>query len=563
MFQLVFDDSGVLRDNPDIQAISYLRLLYNAAKKVEVPCEDHRTWKCVDEFFKVDLLCRSPSLEWDGDSIRLPILDNICLSDITSGNRVRNRQMDLFGSTPTRTDSPVATPETLEATQRVADIVSSMLGRFEPAEWRTKHGPGAVADMRHTQFKYDFPTWPAKLSNVFPLAEFGFANLGLWAEYAGGDGSAFSEHEPPSKLIDVPKTLKTPRLIASEPVSHQWCQQAIKDFLTDSLARTPLNRAIHFRDQRENQGLALEASHTQSHATIDLSSASDRLSCWTVERIFRRNHSLVEALHATRTRWVVNTIDRKSPTFHRLRKFACMGSACTFPVQSYVFAILAVSAVIVSRKLPITIKSIRRISQEVRVFGDDMIVPIDGWTTLQGILGSLELEVNRTKTFYSGKFRESCGLDAYDGNDVSAVYSKTIPDVSRPGSIISLVETHNNFAMRGYWRICEYIKSTVMRERRFLFPCVPIGSGTFGWAHPLGYDYSGLKTRYNRDLQRTEVLVDSIVNRTRRLPPESGSGLLQYFTECTKPPLSKEDRLGPNQRVTTSLRRRWEARMAA
>ncbi|UJQ85001.1 MAG: putative replicase protein [Alehxovirus allofundihabitans] len=557
LLQLVFDDSGVLRANPDIQAISYLRQLYYAAKKVKVPCEDSRTWEHVNEFFKVDLQCRHPSLEWDEDVIRTSDLDSVCLSDATVRSRDCGGNLSLFDGEPTQSDPP---PErsTLEATQRVADIVSSLIGRFDPLEWRTKHGPGAVADLGRTQFKYDFPTWPAKLSGVFPQAEFAFANYGLWLDSLGSDGHFPSENEPPSKLIAVPKTLSGPRLIASEPVSHQWCQQAVKDFLATRLAETPIRSSIRFDDQTQNQAFALRASHTQSHVTVDLSSASDRLSCWVVERIFRRNHSLIEALHATRTRWVINTIDRKSPRYHRLRKFACMGSACTFPVQSYVFCILAVSSVLVSRGIYPTIRSIQKASQEVRVFGDDIIVPSDGWTVLQGLLGHLGLEVNHKKTFENGKFRESCGVDAYDGTDVTPTYSMTYPEVSRPGSIMSLVDTHNNFAKRGYWRVCEYIKSTVLKVRHFAFPQVPIGSGTLGWADPMGYDYSRLRRRYNRDLHRVEYLCDSAISRVTRTPPRSGSGILQYFTEAKHPPLSKEERLGPLQRVTSSLRRRWE-----
>lgn len=361
---------------------------------------------------------------------------------------------------------------------------------------------------------------------------FGFANYAHWADFSSSEMSRtlFSEHEPPSRLIAVPKTLKGPRLIASEPVSHQWCQQLVKDFLTRSLRGTPISSTIHFRDQSENQAFAKMASHTQSHVTIDLSSASDRLSCWVVERAFRANSSLLLALHATRTRWVVNTIDRKSPQFHKLRKFACMGSACTFPVQSYVFSILGCAALLYSRGVTPTISSIRKVAQEVRVFGDDIIIPKDGWTVLQGLLGHLGLKVNPQKTYDSGNFRESCGLDAYDGHDVTPTYSMTYPDVSRPESIMSCVATFNNFAMQGLLGTARYIKSRVARIKRLRLLHVPIGSGTFGWFDIDGEGNGHLNKRWNDHLHRVEYRADQPIGRSTRFLPKSDSVLLQYFT---------------------------------
>lgn len=554
----VFDESGVLRVDSDATCILLLRQLFLAAKKVKVACSDSRTWEHVHEFFETDRNVPSPTLSWDEDDIRLALLRDLHLGDPCSARPAPLFEHDHFDCA--RREEFLSIPESgaLEAVQRTADIVSSLLGKFDPSEWRAKHGPGAVADQHHTQFKYDFPSWPSKLSNVFPLEVFGFANYSDWAAFVSGKDAhhLFSENEPPSKLISVPKTLKGPRLIASEPVSHQWCQQTIKDYFVGRLSSTPIARSIHFHNQSYNQEAARRASHTQSHVTVDLSSASDRLSCWTVERIFRRNSSLVAALHASRTRWVANAIDKKSPQFHKLRKFSCMGSACTFPVQSYVFAIVAIGSVLYSRNMPVTIKTIRKISREVLVFGDDIIIPKDGWNLLQEMLGHLRLKVNPHKTFFSGSFRESCGLDAYDGTDVTPTYSMTYPEVSRPESIASCVSTSNNFAMRGLLNASRYVRSRVLRLRRFALPYVPIGSGAFGW---YDYDMVGnqhLDRRWNTALYRLEFRVDSLCSRSTRSQPDSNGLLLQFFT-VGRPTFLSGDRLGVVGRTATSIRRRW------
>ena len=559
LYRRVFDDFGVLRADLDVASISYIRQLHYAAKKVKVDCNDSRTWEHVHEFYQIDQEIRSPSLNWDEDEFRIDDIRNLHIGDsdflspaplFDSGHNDQSERAESL---------PQLAYDFADVVQRTADCIVAAIGGFNPSDWRTKHGPGAVADQRHTSFKYDFPNWPAKLERVFPMALFGFPNYASWASHLGDEGAhkLFTEHEPPSRLIAVPKTLKGPRLIAAEPVSHQWCQQSILDFLVTRLASTPISSSIRFRDQTANQELARRASHTQSHATIDLSSASDRLSCWVVERIFRRSPTLVEAFHASRTRWVANAIDRKSPQFHKLRKFACMGSACTFPVQSYVFAILALASVLYVRKLSPSNATLRRISREVQVFGDDIIIPTDSWEVLQGLLGNLGLKVNHSKTFGFGRFRESCGLDAYDGHDVTPTYISTYPDVSRPESITSSVDVHNNYAMRGWYVVSDYVKSAVRSLKRFSIMNVPMGSGSFGWYDHDWIGNSHLRRRWNSDLHRVECQVDMVCTKSTKAPVARDSSLLQYFTEVRPVPFIKGDRIGIARRPSTSLRRRW------
>ena len=557
MWLCVFDEFGLLRVDADKHAIRCLRQLLYAAKKVKIACPTSKTWNTVNEYFQIDREARLPSLNWDEDELRIDDLRDLNFCDpcvLSPAPLFDSHRDDDYQRGPS--------PELvrgLDTLQGVSDIVSATLGSFDPEEWRTKHGPGAVADQRHTQFKYDFPCWPAKLDRVFDVATFAFANFAASAAWSASDDGSFlyRNHEPSAKMIAVPKTYKGPRLIAAEPVAHQWCQQSILDFLTSRLANTPISRSIHFRDQSENQEFARRASHTGSHATIDLSSASDRLTCWTVERSFRRNPSLVLALHASRTRSVSNDIDKLSPQFHKLRKFACMGSACTFPVQSYVFCMMAVAAVLCSREQRPTITSIRQVAREVRVFGDDIIIPTDAVDTLLGILGHLGLKVNLAKTFVSGKFRESCGLDAWDGDDVTPTYSMTYPDKSRPESVISAVATHNNFAMRGWWSVCSYIKSRTPSRMRTALAKLPTGSGLFGW---FDTDWEGndhLERRYNPILQRVERRALVVRSGTSRHQTMGESQLLQFFTEARPVTYLVGDRIGIAEKLRTNLVRRW------
>ena len=260
----VFDEVGMLRADIDPQMIRFLRQLFYAAKKVKVPCSDSSTWEHVHEFFDIDQEVQLPTLNWDDSELCKDKLATLSLS--VSGAVF---SVPLFPNLESQgeggAESSLYIGKALTSVQMTADIVSSILGGFNPLEWRTKHGPGAVSDQRHTQFKYDFPNWPEKLSNVFPLADFGFPNFASWAAFVRTQdaNAGFRLHEPPSRLIAVPKTLKGPRLIAAEPVAHQWCQQSILDFLVTRIAKTPISSSIRFKDQSANAKLALRASHTQ------------------------------------------------------------------------------------------------------------------------------------------------------------------------------------------------------------------------------------------------------------------------------------------------------------
>lgn len=543
LFLKVFEPSGVLLEHPDITAILFLRQLFYAAKKLRITCDEQRTSNAVSEFLRIEEQMRLPTLSWVEDKLDLTHAGNLHLADClqrggsssTASSEGSGPSGELFQS---EHSTGSTTASLLDTIQRTADIVSSSFGWFEPSSWRVKHGPGAVSDLKGGNSKYSFPNWPDKLESMFPLSEFAFANLGIWAQAVNDDSVAirgFSRHEPPAKLIAVPKTQKAPRLIASEPTAHQWAQQSLNEFIRETTAETPISDAISFRDQRPNMDLALKASATGTHATIDLSSASDRLSLWVVERIFRRNLRLVEALHSCRTRWLVNEIDKKLSRYIVLRKLAAQGAAFTFPVQTVVYAVIAVGCMLHALELPVTSRNIRRMAREVQVFGDDIIVPIDVWDTVASVLNTLGFEVSQSKTFGTGKFRESCGCDAYDGVDVTPAYYLQAYDRTRPASVASCVQSSNNFHRKGFWHVSAWIVSTLPEWIQKNLPSVPTDSGTFGLESYCGFSLNHLSMRWNETLQCDEFRCVMVVTKTRRTPAHWEANLLQYYTEAPNP----------------------------
>ena len=373
-----------------------------------------------------------------------------------------------------------------------------------------------------------------------------------------------SLHEPPSRLLAVPKTAKGPRLIASEPTAHQWCQQLVKRFLEERLIGLFDTNFISFRNQGLSQALVSKASLDRSLATVDLSSASDRLTCWLVERAFRGNQSLLKALHATRTRWTVDCVDKHSPpNYFVSKKFASQGTAVTFPVQSIIFLIIALTACGFSAKHPEDFfcnnkvrNLIGRFSRKVRVFGDDIIIPEHGYESLCRLLHLLGLKVNLDKSYVKGHFRESCGMDCFKGVDVTPVKTKCIV-ATGPQSRQSLIDYANNLHKAGLWHAAKAVESMLPEWVLKNLPVVGIGCGGAGRISFTGTSREHLRKRYNDKLHRYEYRQYVQIARSKRIPTNTLAGVLQYFAEAPLPTTKWVH--GIQARVKTSDSLGWRA----
>jgi len=527
----VFDSSGILRQTPDPKAIFLLRQLLGVVRKLELASGKRDTCNSVDAFFREDEEVRHGSLDW-GHHDSFGAENAVALDFVDAADPVDAGMDDLFED---HTNSPRLNYEHARKVQQAADLISSVLGVFDPLAWRPKHGPGAVSDQRFGSYKYNFRSWPERLERTFPYADLAFANYAQVPVVPYGSKHCQAlQKEVPAKLAAVPKTLSKPRLIASEPTSHQWCQQIVKDYFYTRVERSILSRFVTFNDQVKNGQLALRASMDGSCATIDLSSASDRVSCWHVERLFRRLPSLLEALQSSRTVWVTQTISRTSPRYHYLRKYSTMGNATTFPVQSLFFLSLALGTVAFCRGRQVNFGFLRELGEwQVRVFGDDIIVPADCSRAMVGCLEALNLRVNLGKTFLDGKFRESCGVDAYGGHDVTTVNILSKPSGASPGSIVSSVDVHHNLAEAGLLETAAFVRKTAEPLVHFKVPTVTHRSGLFGWSD-LDPSPAVLKTRWDRDLFRLERYALRVRTQEDKLPAEESYGLLQYFIEAPK-----------------------------
>jgi hypothetical protein len=196
--------------------------------------------------------------------------------------------------------------------------------------------------------------------------------------------------------------------------------------------------------------------------------------------------------------------------------------------------------------------NIKSLIGQVAVFGDDIVIPVDSRELLVEALEILDFKVNTAKSFWTGRFRESCGIDAFRGHDVTPAYWRTFND-GKPESLASTVETRNNFYKKSLYTAADRLASTIRKD----IPYVHMGSGVFGLKSNVPADYSGFKTRFNKHLQRTEIFVASLIARQTKVPIENDSALLQYFTEDPDP-LTKWTS-GIPQRPLVKIRQRWVA----
>lgn len=222
-----------------------------------------------------------------------------------------------------------------------------------------------------------------------------------------------------STLTTVPKTAKTDRTIAIEPLLNVFFQLGV-----DHAIRSKLKRAWGYdlNTQEVNQSLAYEGSVNGNLATIDLSMASDTISLKLCEMLLPEAwYDLLLDLRCYKT----NLDGRVIP----LEKISSMGNGYTFALESLIFGAL-------------TRCSIRRTKSERRssVYGDDIILPCTAVSYLTDLLNLCGFSINKDKSFWWGPFRESCGMDFFEGYNVRPLFLK-----NAVGSLADLFYLHNSF----------------------------------------------------------------------------------------------------------------------
>ncbi len=447
--ELIFDRAtGAMLNSPSEEAVRCLRQICVLFKKIEIECTDEITDSAFSKYVETDKELSSvnaflSSYGFKGsDPLRSSIVDSflrishLCFSHVWYG---------------------------------VDQAVSSL--SIVP-----KHGPGATADKKVANAKFVFDTWSELAEGVFPY---------WW--YCTTRGYSLNDFdqvnflppgcEYPSRVIAVPKTQETPRIIAVEPTYVQYLQQGLASAINREIDRSFLYDFISTEYQEPNQHLAYVGSLDGSLATLDLSEASDRIPWSLVWGMIYDYPDLSDAVWVTRT-------ERAHVPGHgviTLNKYASMGSALCFPIETMVF--FAIALVGIENAYGTKFKSwkdIMSLKDQVRIYGDDIIVPADTATYVRDALEALGSKVNSHKSFWTGKFRESCGKEYFNGHDVSVVKCRRELPSSRKhvSEIVSLVSFRNQLYKAGYWKTVRELDLFI--EDLIPFPAVSDSSSVLG-----------------------------------------------------------------------------------
>jgi hypothetical protein len=166
-----------------------------------------------------------------------------------------------------------------------------------------------------------------------------------------------------------------------------------------------------------------------------------------------------------------------------------MGSALCFPVEAAVFLTVIFIGIEKELRHRLDRKTLREFIGLVRVYGDDIVVPVDYATAVQNSLEAYGFKVNQSKSFRFGNFRESCGGDYYGGDDVSIVRLRSqVPLHRQNGSeIISLTSFRNQMYYAGWWKTAAYCDRILVKLLGH-YPAVADTSPVLGRFSRLGYD---------------------------------------------------------------------------
>lgn len=248
-----------------------------------------------------------------------------------------------------------------------------------------------------------------------------------------------------NKIAFVLKTALTKRVIAVDPPLNTFVQKGV-----DTEMRLRLKRwGIDLSNQEANQYLAFLGSicweSPDPWVTVDLRRASDCMAREPIRATWPPEW--YELFDALRCKYY-----KEGKKVEMLaEKFVSMGNGFCFPLESAMFA-AACHAVGCGKP-----------GKDFLVYGDDIIVRRSKVHELLWLLGELGFEPNVRKTCIEGPFRESCGADYFNGENVRPIVCDDPLD-----SISKVITLHNQILLNPRWKA--WMGSSVLRWLREQVP---------------------------------------------------------------------------------------------
>jgi len=486
-FNRIFDRDATILPNPCTESISVIRQICTVFYKYELDYTDDQEQKVVAKFEKTEQ--DLTDVAHDLAAIR---------QDTDANYRPRIRPSG---------------PKTIATIAREArHALARVLQGFSFTDIIPRHGPGAVAQRQRLWSKYHWTNISERITQHWPIDAYFCASLGHVAD-SYRTFSNVTNMDLPARVILVQKDSRGPRLISCEPIEFQWIQQGIMRSLVPHIEHHRLTRDnVFFTDQSHNRIAALYGSQNGRYSTIDLNEASDRVSVDLVRLLFPEH--VLTYLESCRS----SSTELPDGRILKLQKFAPMGSALCFPILALtIWSILHSAA------------PDQYTRERILVYGDDVIVPTAYAVDAMKHLESFGLKINRDKSCIKGFFRESCGMDAYKGVNVTPVRIRTVWSSHPSASVYtSWIAYANSFYDKQYFNTYELI------VRALVAIYGPIPSDDMKVSCPslreLPAGQGKIRSRWNKHLHRREFhvrvehspVVDKVI--------DGWSMLLRYFT---------------------------------
>lgn len=488
LFQCVFSEDGWVLPTPCVTCIATLREILFVFYKLDISYRDSEEEKVICQFLQTEV-------------------------DILPFHETFSRIADSFDSDPSITNHPEMDGKLFGIVRKARISLQRLFHDFDPRAIHPKHGPGAVSTRERLEGKYVFDRINPRIEQVYPFDAYYTASLGhICDDYR--DIQSKLVQESSARVLLVPKDSRGPRLISCEPLEFQWVQQGLGQAIVKHVEHSHLTMYnVHFTNQQSNQFGALLGSSTGRYATLDLKEASDRITVGLVRMLFPE--PLRRFLLACRS----ESTELPSGVVIKLNKFAPMGSALCFPILA-----LSIWALLHSSMSDADAR------ESILVYGDDVIVPTDQTVSAIETLESFGLLINRDKSYSHGFFRESCGVDAYKGKNVTPCRIKT-KWTSHPShnTYTSYIDYSNNLRRKGYFNasdvitgwLCDVYHEIPSKDMNLSCPCLDV------------VPESNLprRRRWNKELQKFQYLVFDTETRPVYKCLPGWLMLLRFFAE--------------------------------
>jgi hypothetical protein len=286
-------------------------------------------------------------------------------------------------------------------------LTSSLLRLEPPPSWERltgSYGPGVTADGLNMLGKWslDGPI-PSKVPITLYISSVDdYVNLPPITRYTEGI----------TKVAEVPKSIKSNRLVSSEPANGMFAQLAVNSWLYKEL-HTKFRHNVNLHDQEWHNTLL----HDPDYCSIDLSDASDHVSCLLVRMCLPRWR---EFLFSARSEYARLPDGRVAP----LHAFAPMGCGLTFGVLT------AISCGILSYACRF----------KWHAYGDDWIVHYKDYDYVISVAQRAGLVVNKSKSCPTRIYKESCGLELFKGRTITPMYLRVPPSTLGATALERLLE---------------------------------------------------------------------------------------------------------------------------